>query len=49
MDISQLKQLFPTLEEGLYQEMLEHGAVREVKAGETLLKVGQPIRSIMLY
>ena len=48
MDISQLKQLFPTLEDGLYDELLEQGTVREVKAGETLLKVGQPIRSIIL-
>lgn len=48
MNIYQLKQLFPTLEEDLYQEIAKHGVVREVKAGETLLKVGQTIRSTML-
>jgi CRP/FNR family transcriptional regulator len=48
MDTQQLQQLFPTLEEGLFQEMLDKGTVRHVKAGETLLKVGQTIRSTML-
>lgn len=48
MDKNNLKQLFPNLEEGLYNELVEHGTVREVKAGETLLKVGQTIRSTML-
>ena len=48
MDINKLKQLFPDLEESLYNEMLEHGTIKEVKAGETLLKVGQTIRSTML-
>ncbi len=48
MDINTLRQLFPTLEEGLYNEIIEHGTIKEVKAGETLLKVGQTIRSTML-
>jgi CRP/FNR family transcriptional regulator, anaerobic regulatory protein len=48
MDKNNLKQLFPGLEEGLYDELLEHGTIKEVKAGETLLKVGQTIRSTML-
>ena len=48
MDASQLKKLFPSLEEGLYKELVEHGTIKEVKAGETLLKVGQTIRSTML-
>ena len=48
MDASELKKLFPSLEEGLYNEMAEHGTIKEVKAGETLLKVGQTIRSTML-
>ena len=48
MDASQLKKLFPNLEEGLYNELVEHGTIKEVKAGETLLKVGQTIRSTML-
>ena len=48
MDINSIKQLFPTLEEGLYDEIIQHGIIKEVKAGETLLKVGQTIRSTML-
>ncbi|MDB5205957.1 MAG: Crp/Fnr family transcriptional regulator [Flavisolibacter sp.] len=48
MDKNYLKQLFPDLEEGLYNELVEHGTIKEVKAGETLLKVGQTIRSTML-
>lgn len=48
MDKNKLKQLFPDLEEGLYNELVKHGIVKEVKAGETLLKVGQTIRSTML-
>ncbi len=48
MDITKLKMLFSTFEEGLYREILEHGTVIKVNAGETLLKVGQPIRSTML-
>jgi len=48
MDALQLKTLFPNLEEGLYSELAEHGTIKEVKAGETLLKVGQTIRSTML-
>ena len=48
MDIKKLQQLFPNLEEDLYGEMVKHGTVLEIKAGETLLKVGQTIRSTML-
>ena len=48
MDIKKLQQLFPNLEEDLYGEMIKHGTVLEIKAGETLLKVGQTIRSTML-
>lgn len=48
MNSERLKQLFPNLEEGLYNELVEHGTIKEVKAGETLLKVGQTIRSTML-
>lgn len=43
-----IKQLFPDLEEELYKELVAHGTLKEVKAGETLLKVGQTIRSTML-
>lgn len=48
MDALQLKILFPGLEDGLYNEMLAHGTIKKVKAGETLLKLGQTIRSTML-
>lgn len=48
MDIKNLKLLFPDLEEALYHEIINHGTIKEVKAGETLLKVGQTIRSAML-
>ena len=48
MDIERLRQLFPTLEEPLFDDLVKHGTVREVKAGETLLKVGQTIRSTIL-
>jgi CRP/FNR family transcriptional regulator len=48
MDKNNLKHLFPNLEEGLYNELAKHGTIKEVKAGETLLKVGQTIRSTML-
>lgn len=48
MNSSTLKKLFPDLEEELYQEILDHASIRHVKAGETLLKVGQTIRSTML-
>ena len=48
MDVNQIRNIFPNLEEGLYQEILKHGIIKEVKAGDTLLKVGQTIRSTML-
>ena len=48
MDITNLKKLFPDLEEGLYNEIIKQGTIKEVKAGETLLNVGQTIRSTML-
>lgn len=48
MDTERLKQLFPTLEEQLFEEILKNGSIREVKAGETILRVGQTIRSIIL-
>jgi CRP/FNR family transcriptional regulator len=48
MNKEYLKQLFPGLEEPLFEELLKHGTVREVKAGETLLRVGQTIRSTIL-
>jgi CRP/FNR family transcriptional regulator, anaerobic regulatory protein len=48
MDIEELKQLFPSLEEALLQELAEHGTIKTVNAGDTLLRVGQNIRSTML-
>ena len=48
MNKDNLKQLFPNLEDGLYDEMVMHGIVRNFKAGETILKMGQPIRSTIL-
>ena len=48
IDIKNLKQLFPDLEQGLYNEIIKHGTIKEIKAGETLLKVGETIRSTML-
>lgn len=48
MNKDKLKLLFPNLEEELYNDMLEHGIIKDVKAGETLLKVGQTIRATML-
>jgi len=48
MDKNNLKILFPNLEEGLYKDIVEHGIIKEVKAGEALLRVGQTIRSTML-
>lgn len=48
MDPSIIKTLFPGLEEALYEELMTHGVMMEIKAGETLLRVGQNIRSTML-
>lgn len=47
-DQQQLHDLFPNLEEGLYEEIVPHGEIKEVPAGTTLLKIGQTIRSTML-
>lgn len=43
-----MQKLFPQLEDGLYDELLQHATVKEIKAGETLLRVGQTIRSTLL-
>jgi CRP/FNR family transcriptional regulator len=48
MDINEIKKLFPNLDDELYKEMEEQATVKHVKAGDTLLKVGQPIRSTLL-
>ena len=33
MNVNQLKQLSPSLEEGLYNEIVTNGTIKEVKAG----------------
>ncbi|MBS1733495.1 MAG: Crp/Fnr family transcriptional regulator [Bacteroidetes bacterium] len=43
-----IHKLFPDLEPQLYDELMTHGTTRTVKAGTTMLAVGQPIRSTML-
>lgn len=43
-----LTNLFPGLEDGLYNAMLEHAEIKEIPAGTPLLKVGQNIRSTMM-
>jgi len=48
MTTSDLQQLFPTLEKSLLEELVTHGTVKKVTAGDILLHVGQTIRSIML-
>lgn len=48
MNIELLRQLFPTFEKPLFDELVKYGTLREVKAGDTLLRVGQNIRSTML-
>ena len=39
MNTERLKQLFPTFEEPLFEELVKHRIVKEVKAGEILLRV----------
>ena len=48
MNKQSLQRLFPELEDALYDEFLLHGTVKEIKAGETLLRAGQTIRSTLL-
>lgn len=48
MTTNELKNIFPGLEAELYDEIIQHGTIKEIKAGETILRVGQTIRSTML-
>jgi CRP/FNR family transcriptional regulator len=48
MTIKKLKELFPHLQEELYNEIITHATIREIKAGQTLLRVGQTIRSAII-
>lgn len=45
---NQIEQLFPGLEEGLYDELIRYGEIKEVPAGTTMLRIGQTIRFTML-
>ncbi|MFT3747430.1 MAG: Crp/Fnr family transcriptional regulator [Agriterribacter sp.] len=47
-DQKEIHELFPNLEEGLYEELMQYGDIKEIPAGTTLLKAGQTIRSTML-
>lgn len=48
MTTNELKNIFPGLEAELYDEIIQHGTIKEIEAGETILRVGQTIRSTML-
>jgi CRP/FNR family transcriptional regulator len=43
-----LKNIFPDWEDGLYDAIINQAELREAKAGTTLLKMGQNIKSAML-
>lgn len=43
-----IQELFPNLEQGLYYELMMYGEIREIRAGSTMLRIGQNIRSTML-
>jgi CRP/FNR family transcriptional regulator, anaerobic regulatory protein len=43
-----IQRLFPDFEPALVNEIAEHGQVREVKAGELLMKTGQYFKSTIL-
>lgn len=48
MEISRIKEVFPNLEQELYDEIAKHSTIKEIKAGDILLRVGQTIRSTLL-
>lgn len=48
MEKNDLKLLYPNLEEPLYDEIITHGTLKSYKAGDTLMRVGQLIKSVML-
>jgi CRP/FNR family transcriptional regulator, anaerobic regulatory protein len=43
-----LPELFPNLEEGLYEEMMKFGEIKKIPAGTVMLRSGQTIRSIIM-
>lgn len=48
LTIAALKKLFPDWEEGLYEAILKEAELKQAKAGDVLLKIGQNIKSAML-
>jgi CRP/FNR family transcriptional regulator len=48
LTIAALKKLFPDWEEGLYEAILKEAELKQAKAGDVLLKMGQNIKSAML-
>jgi CRP/FNR family transcriptional regulator, anaerobic regulatory protein len=45
---NQLPELFPGLEEELYEEMMKYGEFKNIPEGTVLLRTGQTIRSMMM-
>ncbi|GAO44025.1 Crp/Fnr family transcriptional regulator [Flavihumibacter petaseus] len=43
-----IRQIFPGLEEGLYEELEQYADIKEIPAGTQMLRKGQTIRSTML-
>jgi CRP/FNR family transcriptional regulator len=48
MTVKKSKELFPGQQEELYNEIITHATIKEIRAGETLLRVGQTIRSAIM-
>jgi CRP/FNR family transcriptional regulator len=48
MDFSELKQKFPLFDAELIADIEKHATIREVKAGDVLMRKGQYIKSVML-
>ena len=48
LTIAAIKNLFPDWEEGLYEAIVNEAELKQAKAGDVLLKMGQNIKSAML-
>lgn len=48
MKPDEIQNRFPSLEAEVIRELMDHGTIKQVPAGETILRVGQNIRSAML-
>jgi CRP/FNR family transcriptional regulator len=48
LTIAALKKLFPDWEDGLYEAIVKEAELKQAKAGDILLKMGQNIKSAML-